>query len=408
MVPERGSISLSSTQSPQPLPPPPQQQQKNSVQLSAFSPLSGMLHLPILTATSLRPAKRSSTSHSTQQTSHDDSGEQRQQQQHPLLHQLLSDATTFATRQAPLAKDLEAGPPWLLPTLDDAVDEVGGADKMESLLRQLRSLSPQHAQQWQLEEAGSNTAFSSQIRDAVRQCVRHALNLSDDAVHVRAVQDDPSLLQVQIPLPVSAAIKKEKAVPGRPCLVLRMHRQRGVLSLHIIHLRFQAPDEGIAPRATRRRLPQSPLLKRKGSQSAATAADDHALIPPLLEAAMPCNNACAEKPASSLRLPDSGLGGFQLGAALCRPSGALDKPKAVLTDKLRVAPSRTPSASAARRTGVSRLAKGSRSSRKRHGSARRLQTESDAVEFDPLRPEETTPFNAQHRPLTFNAAIAFS
>ncbi|KPI86283.1 hypothetical protein ABL78_4666 [Leptomonas seymouri] len=393
---ERECVSLSSPSLPRLQRPPP---------VPVFSPVNAMQHLPILTATSLRPARPSRATHSKLPPAKQTADGEASEEQHPLLSKLLSESPVVWAQRSVCPQPSEAQTP--LPTLEDAVEEVGGADKVEALLQQLKDLPHRQEHEEEMEP------FSN-MQDAVQQCVLHVLNIPDGTVCVSHPEDDPSVLHVQVPLPEPTKPKKGKAVAARPFLVLRVHRQRGVLSLHVINLCYQGPDPRAGSRATRRRR-ESPVLKRennkqqKSVQSSATAVKSHAMLPPLRkDTSVPTVPASGDTERLPSSVPDNALDHSQLLAALSRPSEAVGKPSATVASSLRTAPSRPPSSTAPAGTGSSRRAKNARRVSKLHNSTQRSHTRGGTAEFDPLRPEETTPFDAQHRPLTFNAAIVFS
>lgn len=350
-----------------------------------------VLHLPVLTATSLRPARPSRSSHAVPLPVSPKESER----SHPLLNALLCNTAGPSASSTHLTS-----PP--VPSVHDAIDELGGADRFEALLQQLHDL-PQHHPHQQLGK--ERAASSPVVRDAVQRCVEHALNLPPDAVQVSCAEEDPLMYHVQIPLR-GPAEPKTSGAPPRPCLYLRMHRQRGVLALHVIDLRFQGPQRRARLRTTR----EVAVVKRKrtrGLQSTRLPAPPSEPAAPLALPAGETPLRAQAGPSSSLS-PNAGFDHTQFSSVICRPSeksrdaAALVSVESAMPTRLSPQPVHG-NAKAARRT------KSTRQKQKPHASNFLPQRGvKDALEFDPLHPEETTPFNAQHRPLTFNAAIAFS
>jgi hypothetical protein len=363
------------------------------------------LQLPALTATSLRPARPSRASHSVHLSAPSEGAENVSEQPHPLLQQVLTDflvEAAFATSDTPLPPALDAAPS--LPSVDEAINEVGGANKMAMLLQELHAAP--HQQQLPDEKSSS-----LDMPGVLQDCVQRTLSLPGDAVHVSCPSSDPSVFHVRIPLPTTSRAEKKGVPLLRPCLLVRVHQRRGVLSLHVVNIRYEGPDQRVAARPVPRRPHKSVKLKslaRVPQQEAtstrviaATAEASASTTPPGEK------NGLAQPPSSPPTLVGNGLDYAQLRTALGQPFSAEFSTKA---QTAQLSTSGTPQTSRLSRgtAGTFKVAKRPRDTRGRRTPSRRSHARDAVVEFDPLHPEETTPFNAEHRPLTFNAAIVFS
>lgn len=356
------------------------------------------VHLPMLAATSLRPAKPSRRAPSAPAPTRKVEVVLEREDSHPLLHQLLSDSCAAAPlllRRPFLLPTVEA--PSSLSWLNDAIDEVGGANKVERLLHELQDFS-------QREKRVENDVTVPAVQVAVQRCVETTLELAQGAVRVSSAADDSSMLDVQIPLPVPTrpANGRKGVQMVDPCLLLRLHRQRGVLSLHVINVCYDGPNGDVEPHATRRRRRlHEPTAPQRNTEKQRDGIHGGG---PAAQPALPEAN-----PASALLSHSSSEMNYaQLCAALGRQPQVSSKAHTMdVSSGLQATASCSPPTALERRNG-SRSSRNTRKTRGRRDFTHTSHTRTQAAEFDPLHPEETTPFNAEHRPLTFNAAIVFS
>lgn len=363
------------------------------------------VHLPALTATSLRPARQRRSIRTPSSLMDEPHGTP-----FPLLETLLQHHHTDT--QANALPPSSATQQLVLPSLQEAIAEVGGEEQVEALLRRLGSL-----------DAASSPTQLDEVGSAVLRCVEEVLQLPPGAVDVVGVDVDPAIMQVCIPLHTCAAPTGGSGggsgdggggAAARPCLVLRLHRQRGVLALHVIDLRYQGPQQRTERRAFREpavvKRRHAPHTRRSLSSTAVSRGPSGLLASFAVDVR---TQATTKAPvgAAAHSSPRPSITHAQLSSELRRPtvagSGTVASPPVSMAASFKPLLSTASSKDAASTVGRTQRA---REGRKTHSvpPPRRHAAMADQVEFDPLHPEQTTPFNAQHRPLTFNAALAFS
>lgn len=392
--------------------------------------------LSVTTASSLRPARVKSTTAAAAATAPTTvtaaasaSRSADAATAHPLLSQLL--------RVSVPAASVELAQPPEEVTLAEAVEALGGSDAVEALLSQLNGVA--HS-----VDVNDDRAFAN----AIEACVRQTLGVSEVSIDViegleTAVTGEEGgesgtraspPVNVTIPLTISdfhaatftplAARQRRHRVsnsaaasaPRRTyssCLVLRVQRCRGVLALRTVNVRFSGTSDrilcGVAlgaeghkkkckVREIKQRQRRSARRRRRRPASckerASTTGVDGV-------------TSCGPPSPSDAEGVVAGTG---VGEVEPFSSGSAEK--SPWSSPITLAGGTNGRASAASTTHSQRKPKGKASLRRgsrKTAAVRHIVTESrtNAVVFNPCCPEDTTPFNAQHRPVTYNAAIAF-
>ncbi|KAG5473583.1 hypothetical protein LSCM4_03653 [Leishmania orientalis] len=351
---------------------------------------------------------------------------------HPLLSQLLRVPTPAASSE--LSQSLGEV------SVAEAVEALGRTDAVEALLAQLNDVA-----HW--AGASDDAAFA----DAVERCVQQTLGVSAVSVgaaeanavalidaeggesHARAT----SRVNVVLPIPTSDcnaaaptlfAVRQRRSPTDssttasdtrrsyRTCLLLRIQRRRGVLGLHVVNVRFEG---GI--RKSRQSL-RGAALGSEGQQKKpgdverlpwqGRTVQYQGLQPPSRRGRASTTEigsvaSCFLPAFNNAEVVVAGAGDGDASTVSCRPAKAPSWSSPVLCPDVTcrrgsAAPAKhsqrhLKSKSGLRQGNITRVAA--------YGAF--IKRSASFVFFDPFRPEKTTPFNAQHRPVTYNAAIAF-
>ncbi|CBZ35944.1 hypothetical protein, unknown function [Leishmania donovani] len=395
--------------------------------------------LSVTTASSLRPARVKSTTAAAATTAPTTvatvasvSRSADAATTHPLLRQLLRVSVP------PASVELAQTPEEV--TLAEAVEALGGSDAVEALLSQLNGVA--HS-----ADANDDGAFAN----AIETCVQQALGVSEVSIDVieeleTAVTGEEGgesgtraspPVSVTIPLTISdfhaatvtplAARQRRSRVsnataasaPRRnysSCLLLRVQRCRGVLALRIVKVRFEGTGgtshrtrRGVALGAEgqkkRRKVRETKQSQRRTAhrrrwqpasrkeRASTTGVDGVA--------------SCGPPSPSDAEgvVGGTGVGEAEPFSSVSAETLPWSSPGALAGGTSRRASAASATHSQRKPKGKANLRRGSRRTAAVHHAATKSRT--DAVVFDPCFPEDTTPFNAQHRPVTYNAAIAF-
>ncbi|CBZ23821.1 hypothetical protein, unknown function [Leishmania mexicana MHOM/GT/2001/U1103] len=351
---------------------------------------------------------------------------------HPLLSQLLRASVPAASVELPQQPEEV--------TVAEAVEALGGSDVVEELLSQLNGVA--HS-----ADANDDGAFANAIETCVQQTLG-ASEVSVDAIegHEIAVTGEEGgesgtraspLVNVTIPLTVSdfhaatftslAAHQRRSrlsnptaaSAPRRnysSCLVLRVQRCRGVLALRIVNVRYEGTSgtshstlRGVASDTEDQKKKRR--VREKNQRQRCTAPRQHRQPASRKERGSTTGvdvvASCAPPAPSDAEDIVAGtvvgeVESFSIGSADTRPwSSAV----ALVDGRSLRASAASPTHSQRTPKGAGSLRQGSRTTAAVHHAA--TKSRADAVLFDPCCPETTTPFNAQHRPVTYNATIAF-
>ncbi|KAG5490347.1 hypothetical protein JKF63_00467 [Porcisia hertigi] len=392
----------------------------------------------VMTASSLRPARvKSTTATAAAAESTTVSAESSllpgtdATTPHPLLSELFS---------KPLPASYSAlEQPSRAVTVADAVGMLGGWDAVERLLAQLNDAACS-------ADASDGDAFTN----ALETCVQSALGVSIRSMRVvdrvattvpeyeGAGSDTTDTLTAKVTIPLvlpdfkaaATAPSSERQRGGEvvtstatsaeihgysPCLVLLVQRFRGVLALHIINIRFddtRANSYGI--------FPKSPTLCKEDQQGEGNGGEQqspkrHTERPQGLQ--LPCQNmqvskAVAEAVSGSRPSPQGTRGitsstgvGKAASTSVASAEATSSSPDASVDATSRQA---TFASAKDGQKHSKQKPRGNERSKTIAAAHRRATTRNPgAIPFDPLRPEETTPFNSQFRPITYNIAIPF-
>ncbi|TPP52841.1 hypothetical protein CGC21_28580 [Leishmania donovani] len=314
--------------------------------------------LSVTTASSLRPARVKSTTAAAATTAPTTvatvasvSRSADAATTHPLLRQLLRVSVP------PASVELAQTPEEV--TLAEAVEALGGSDAVEALLSQLNGVA--HS-----ADANDDGAFAN----AIETCVQQALGVSEVSIDVIE----------ELETAVTGEEGGESGTRASPPVSVTIP-----LTISDFHAATVTP---LAARQRRSRV----------SNATAASAPRRNYSSCLLLRVQRCRGVLALR---IVKVRFEGTGGTshrtRRGSEHQRPE-SMASHHAVRLRPATLKAQRKPK-------GKANLRRGSRRTAAVHHAATKSRT--DAVVFDPCFPEDTTPFNAQHRPVTYNAAIAF-
>ncbi|KAG5473861.1 hypothetical protein LSCM1_04495 [Leishmania martiniquensis] len=395
--------------------------------------------LSVMTASSLRPAlvrpPSSPTAgiHGTASTESPRSPSAGAATTHPLLRQLLRvSAPAGSSEPAQSLREMAVA---------EAVGALGGSDAVEALLAQLNDVASQAG-------ASNDAAFV----DAVERCVQQTLAVS--AVSIGAGEggvvgltdeegrgsDRQAGAPVDVMVPFVAldvdaaaasalsAVHRCRSRVDRPatasassgsyptCLLLRIQRRRGVVALHIVNVCF----ESVTGESRQRR--RGALLGSEGEQKRPAGVEkllrqrrtvqSQYLPPSHRKGRAPTidaegNTSCFLPSFSGAEGAEADTVGGEASAISSASTNAVSRSSPFL--RAGVTSRRSSVAPSKHRQGHLKSDAGLRHGNSARAAARDtvIRSTASSALFDPLRPEETTPFNAEHRPITYNAAVAF-
>ncbi|KAG5474153.1 hypothetical protein CUR178_04265 [Leishmania enriettii] len=351
---------------------------------------------------------------------------------HPLLSQMLSVPAPAASSE--LAQSLGEV------SVEMVVEALGGTDAVETLLAQLNDVA-----HW--ASASDDAAFA----DAVDRCVQQILGVSAvsvgaaeaNAVALIDVGGGESHARATSPLNVVLAIptldcdaaastlfaerqgRSRTDVPTtasatrrsyRTCLLLRVQRRRGVLGLHVVNVRFEGDIRKSHQSLRGAALGSESRQKKTGDLERlpwqGCTLQNRSLQPPSRRGRASATEtggvaSCFLPAFNHAEVVVAGAGVGDASTVSCRPVKAASWSSPVLCPDVTCRRESAAPAKHSQRHLKSKSGLCQGNSRRAAAYDAFIKRSASSVFFDPFRPEKTTPFNAQHRPVTYNAAIAF-